>query len=258
MGKLGVVITTYRGQGQFLETLLHVLAATDKKSDIVVVSDSDSFGEVPLGECIHYVSTEVTGSGFAKAANLGVKALNGEEYVAILHDDIALPDGFSFEPLIRKMENDEHIGLIVPMLLKPRNTTVESFAMFMVSRGQQIIKSYYNNWYPEYPAANEEQEVDVAKSPFMFFRRSVWEEVGGFDEEFSPFSFEDFDITLRVKQAGYSAIYYPKVKAIHHQAKTINNSLEGFDIPSITQANLDKFKEKWGSSPLMVWKKDDV
>lgn len=256
MGNLGVVITTVKGKELYLPLLLQVLAATDKQSDIVVVDDGNKGSECPLPP-VRCVSTSGDMTGYSSSVNIGVKALNGEQYVAVLHDDIRLPDDFSFDPLIERMEIDELIGAIVPMLVKPRHTIAESFATFIVARGNQLIKAAFNNWYPEYPPANEEQGVDVMKSPFVFFRRDAFDLVNGYDEVFNPYGFEDFDITLRLKDAGYNVLYMPSVMAIHLVAQTINGEL-GEDLGKPLQDHLEVFKQRWTDSPYIVWKEEDI
>lgn len=257
MGNLGVVITTLKGKELYLPLLLQVLASTDKKSDIVVVDDGENGEECPLQPAVRCISTGGKMTGFSSSVNKGVKELNGEIYVAVLHDDIRLPEDFSFQPFIERMEMDDTIGAIVPMLVKPRHTITESFASFAVARGNQIIKAGFSNWYPEYPPANEEQGVDVMKSPFIFFRRAAFDEVGGYDELFNPFGFEDFDLTLRLKEKGYNALYMPSVRAIHLASQTINEELRE-DLGKVMQEHLEEFKKKWGDSPLIVWKEEDT
>ena len=46
-------------------------------------------------------------------------------------------------------------------------------------------------------------------------RADVFEELGGFDETFNPFGPEDLDFSLRVRQAGYRALYIPSALAYH-------------------------------------------
>ncbi len=49
----------------------------------------------------------------------------------------------------------------------------------------------------------------------MMVRTDIFEELGGFDLTFNPFGPEDLDFSLRLKNAGYTALYVPQAVAYH-------------------------------------------
>jgi len=51
-------------------------------------------------------------------------------------------------------------------------------------------------------------------------RADVFRELGGFDEIFNPFGPEDLDFSLRVRKAGYRALYVPRAMAFHAVTST--------------------------------------
>ena len=56
----------------------------------------------------------------------------------------------------------------------------------------------------------------------MMFRRSVLEEIGGFDPDFGPgtsFVCEDLDVQARASLAGWSGLYTPDVIVAHHHGR---------------------------------------
>ncbi|MFO7652761.1 MAG: glycosyltransferase family 2 protein [Candidatus Krumholzibacteriia bacterium] len=50
----------------------------------------------------------------------------------------------------------------------------------------------------------------------MLVRTDVFRELGGFDERFNPYGPEDLDFGLRVRRAGYRALYVPEA-VVHHE-----------------------------------------
>lgn len=255
MGELGIVITTVQGQGMYLPLLMQVLASTDNNSDIMLVDDGQNGEEVPLHKAVKYISTGERMKGFASAVNLGVSNLNGEKYIVLLHDDIRLGEDFSFQPFIDKLNGDDSIGAIVPLMHTPRHTITESFCSFVSQRNNQLIKAGFTNWYPEYPPANEEQFVDLLKSPFIFLRREAFDKIGGYDEAYNPFGFEDFDLSMKLRSEGFNLLYMPSVRVIHLAAQTINSD---YDLPTeineVMAPHLNTFKERWNNSSLIEWK----
>jgi GT2 family glycosyltransferase len=57
----------------------------------------------------------------------------------------------------------------------------------------------------------------------MMVRTDVFQELGGFDEKFSPFGPEDLDFSLRCYALGYHALYVPQALAYHE----VSHSFEG-------------------------------
>jgi GT2 family glycosyltransferase len=57
----------------------------------------------------------------------------------------------------------------------------------------------------------------------MMVRTDVFQQLGGFDEKFSPFGPEDLDFSLRCYKAGYHALYVPQAVAYHE----VSHSFEG-------------------------------
>jgi hypothetical protein len=57
----------------------------------------------------------------------------------------------------------------------------------------------------------------------MMVRTDVFQELGGFDEKFSPFGPEDLDFSLRCYELGYHALYVPQALAYHE----VSHSFEG-------------------------------
>lgn len=120
--------------------------------------------------------------GFAKAHNANVKRGNAE-YVLILNPDVFV------EPDCIEAAIDctmAHRGLIVG-------------AHFHNDRSVWLPPDWSGAVRP-----NDDfdeslcQRVPHVMGAFMLLRRETWQDVGGFDERFSPIYYEDLDICLRV------------------------------------------------------------
>ena len=59
------------------------------------------------------------------------------------------------------------------------------------------------------------QEIDLATTSSMGIRKSILEEIGGFDQRFN-FNHADGDLFIRIKKAGYKIIFTPKAVSHHH------------------------------------------
>ena len=59
---------------------------------------------------------------------------------------------------------------------------------------------------------------------FMVFRTGVFKELGGFDERYFLY-YEDVDLCLRLRHAGYEVILLPQVSAIHDARRQSHRNL---------------------------------
>jgi GT2 family glycosyltransferase len=63
--------------------------------------------------------------------------------------------------------------------------------------------------------------VEQPAGALLLFRRSVWEQLGGFDERFRPAWFEDVDFCRRLRDLGYSIELVPEVTALHQGGHSV-------------------------------------
>lgn len=60
----------------------------------------------------------------------------------------------------------------------------------------------------------------IAAGGATLVRRSVFEELGGFDTSFNPYGPEDLDFSLRLRRAGHEALFIPSAMAYHRYSRT--------------------------------------
>ena len=77
----------------------------------------------------------------------------------------------------------------------------------------------------------------------MMVKRSVYEDVGGFDPAFAV-AFNDVDFCLKVRRAGYLVVYNPYAELIHYESKS-----RGYDDTAEKvnrfQSEIQLFQSRW-------------
>jgi O-antigen biosynthesis protein len=63
------------------------------------------------------------------------------------------------------------------------------------------------------------RNVSAVTGACLMMRRSVFDEVGGFEEQFAG-DFNDVDLCLKVRQRGYQVIWTPHARLYHHECQT--------------------------------------
>lgn len=195
--------------------------------------------------------------GFGAANNQAIK-LCKTKYVLIINPDIVILPNTHYT-LIDFMEKNNEIAIAGGQLLN-LDFSIQRFCrsfptirmMFYKYSGLSKLfpksKEFgkYEMGYWDYDSL---REVDQPPGAFLMIRRDVLEKIGYFDERFFMF-FEDVDLCLRIKKAGYKIFYVPNAKAIHIGAASINKEKEEMNIEFYK--SMIKFHEKHYSSLSLI------
>ena len=146
------------------------------------------------------------------------------------------------------MEEHPEIGLLTPLVKFPdgriqylckRNPTLwDLFIRLVLPRCFKNRQDYFMMKNTGY---NTEFEVEYATGCFMFFRTSVFKELGGFDPNFF-LHFEDADITRRVNQVS-KTVFFPYNYVLHDWQRGSHND---YRIMWITIKSAMYYFQKWG------------
>ena len=168
---------------------------------------------------------------FSAANNLGARYAHGD-YLLFLNNDTEVSDGW-LDELIIAMEQAKNPGAIGAKLLYPHipEGTVNfgksyriqhaGIAFRPVIKGKSIFIEPYNirnNTFDELRNETLTERAAVTAAVLMM-KRSVFEEIGGFDEEYF-YGFEDVDLGLRLIKAGYMNYYCPHCLVFHYEFGT--------------------------------------
>jgi len=161
--------------------------------------------------------------GFAKACNQGFKISSGD-HILFLNPDTVLSETCLTE-CISFFKTYEDAGAVGVRMLdekgkflkeskrglpSPSASFYKLFGLTAIFPGSRTIAKYYQGHLPE----NENNPVDVLSGAFLMIKRSVFENVNGFDESFFMYG-EDIDLSLRINQLGYKNYYLGKASITH-------------------------------------------
>jgi GT2 family glycosyltransferase len=148
--------------------------------------------------------------GFAAAANAGIRAARGE-LIALLNNDTEAEPGW-LEALVAGLDR------------RPEMTFAASRIRDAAERTRIDGAGDAMNWYamPFKIGAGEtddgrfdvEREVFGACAAAALYRRSLFAEIGGFEESFFAY-IEDVDLSFRARLAGHRCLYVPAAILYH-------------------------------------------
>jgi GT2 family glycosyltransferase len=203
---VSIVIPNYNGKNLLEKHLKQVIIAAGK-AEIIVVDDHSDDGSAEYLQA-EYPNVKLVKqpehTGFAGTVNTGVRNAGGE-IVVLLNTDVEPAAGF-LKPLLTHFQNDRIFA--AGCLDKSYDKTG------ITERGRGIgswIKGFY---------IHKKGEVDKSDTAWVSggsgaFRKSLWDKLGGMDEIYSPFYWEDIDLSYRARKAGYQVVF-ESASMVHH------------------------------------------
>jgi GT2 family glycosyltransferase len=157
--------------------------------------------------------------GFSKGNNIAVKQAKGQ-YICILNPDTVVAED-TFVTLLKFSEEKKNIGIVGCRLIDgqgrflPESKRQVPTPTVAIKKMLGLTSSYYAKELNE----NSIGPVTVFVGAFMFLRKSVYEEVKGFDEDYFMYG-EDIDLSYKINQAGYDNMYYGAASIIHYKGES--------------------------------------
>lgn len=147
--------------------------------------------------------------GFGTAINQGLRA-SCAPYLATLNDDAAA-DPRWLEALTAAIERRPDVGMCASRVRLFGEERLDSAGMLMALDGSSKQRGHGRP--PEdFPVL---EEVLFPSGSAALYRRSMLEQIGGFDDEFFLYC-EDTDVGLRARWAGWKCLYVPEAVVEHH------------------------------------------
>ncbi len=248
MGKaslsVSIVLPNWNGAHLLEKNLPSVLEAA-KGAQIIVSDDNSSDESVALLKKRFPEVTLVEGKvqrGFAGNVNRGVAKATGD-IIVLLNTDVRPEVGF-LAPLLARFSDPKVAA--VGCLEKSHEPGV----VVLRGRGKaRWEKGYYIHSRGE---VNQDDTAWVTGGSSAF-RRSVWNKLGGMDELYNPFYWEDIDLSYQIRKSGFTICFEKKSVVGHfHEEGKIKTSYTKEDVQRLAYRN--QFLFLWKNiSDMRLW-----
>ncbi len=235
---VSIVIPNFNGVRLLSKNLPKVLTAAKDYShntEIIIVDDGSTDNSVEILKTLMTsqndknikLITKKKNNGFSSACNLGVKKASGEILV-LLNSDI--------------WPEKDFLTYLIPHFSDP-----QVFAAGCLDKswenGQETergrgIGEFKNGFLIHARGDINKTNTLWASGGSSAFDRKKWLELGGFDENFNPFYWEDIDLSYRAQKKGYAVLFEPKAIVHHnHQEGAIKSRYSESQIKTISYRN---------------------
>jgi N-acetylglucosaminyl-diphospho-decaprenol L-rhamnosyltransferase len=224
MSDVAGVVVNYNAK----DYLMACLASLEREAlgPVIVVDNGSSDGsEAAVLAQYPDVKWAPTGAnlGYGGGANLGAGMVDAP-YLLICNPDVVVHEG-AVATLRRFLDERPPVALVGPRIVDRAGSLYPSARRF-----PDLLESFMHGFlgqvWPSNPFSRRyrmndwdhrsAREVDWVSGACFLVRRSAWEEVGGFDQDFFMYM-EDVDLCLRLRNRGWAVAYEPGAEIMHVQ-----------------------------------------
>lgn len=223
---ISVIIPTYKNTEVLIKNLKHNLPYLEG-CEVIVVNDNpqssiaqelDQFVQVKLIE-----NTE--NKGFSGTVNTGV-AQATHSFIMLLNDDVKLLNT-AYQKALNHFINDTSL-FAVTFAQKEKSGAIV---------GKNAV--YWSKGFVRHKAIKPDDmgKTAWAEGGSCIIDKEKFIKLHGFDELYSPFYWEDIDLSYRAWKNGYSVLFDPQILVEHHHETTISSHFDTNRIETIAYRN---------------------
>jgi len=249
-----VVIIT-GGRWDFLKQCLEALDKQTVPVNIILLDNaSDSEERIQNSNLFDGISTKRIQQrlGFPAANNEAVR-MGTAPIVLFLNDDCILNEN-AIEKILESMK-DETIGVCGAKLIFPLSPTgqgrpagkVQHVGMALNIRGEVVHPLL--GWSPDNPKCKVSRDVFSVTGACFMTRRSLFNQVGGFDTSYGIGTYEEVQFCQQAKSLGKRVYVNCEATGYHYAGATAEKNKVAYPL----QMNALTFRSRFMGSPFMTY-----
>lgn len=216
--KIAIVILNWNGE-KLLEQFLPSVIACSKIADIYIADNASTDNSIEFIKSkypeVNIIQNKTNG-GYAKGYNDALKYVDADIY-CLLNSDVEVSENW-LEPITDVFQNNK-AAIVQPKILDYKNQEYFEYAGagggFIDAFGYPYCRGrIFNTIEKDNGQYNDIKEIFWASGACFFIRKQVFEELGGFDEDYFAHQ-EEIDLCWRAKNNGYQ-IFYVGLSAVYH------------------------------------------
>ncbi|MFV8366111.1 glycosyltransferase family 2 protein [Flavobacterium sp. XS1P27] len=234
--QLSVIILNYNVRYFLEQCVLSVQSALETIDGEIIVIDNNSSDESCEMMKQRFPNVKLIQNnenlGFPKGNNIGVSQAQGK-YICILNPDTVVAED-TFVKILNFVTSSavekNNLGILGCKLIdgagnflpeSKRSIPTPWVAFTKVTGLYKLVSKFriFGKYYAQYLSENQTGKVDILVGAFMFMRRDLYLEVGGFDEDCFMYS-DDIDLSYRVLKEGKSNYYFHETTVIHYKGES--------------------------------------
>lgn len=210
---VSIVIPTFN-QAHCTYLALEALLAmhSDAQFEVVIVDNASTDETRALLSRLDNVTIHLntTNTGFGEASTVGAK-LGCGEFVCFLNNDTVPAPGW-LDALVQTARTYPRCGAVGAKLVHSDGRLQEAGSIIWQD-GSAL--GYGRGTDPQDPANTYLREVDYCSAACLLMPKKLFLRLGAFDERYAPAYYEDTDLCMAIRKAGFCIVYQPLATVFH-------------------------------------------
>ena len=199
---------------------------------------------IKKGEPIKYLKMKEN-LDYCKGANVGWREAK-TPFIMLLNNDVIMNEE-CMKKLMEAIKTDEKIGMVAATEYLPNGQTKVRVNPFTYLNKEELILGRYSVILKTYEEVKHDNfglvDVDLISGACCIIRKKISDNIGFYDEQFSPCMHEHEDYCLRIKRTNYRVVAVPDAKMVHFVGSTTAFNLVYYQ--RVCRENTEKFIKKW-------------
>lgn len=180
---------------------------------------------------------------YSAVNNLGVREAKGEQILLLNNDTEVISPDWMQEMLMYAQRQD--VGAVGAKLYYPDGTIQHAgIGIGIKMLAGHFFRGFAGNSRGYFGRLKYAQNVSAVTAACMMVSRQVYEAMNGLDESFSVV-FNDVDLCLRIRQAGYLIVWTPWAELIHYESRSRGPDEDTPEKKRFFVRETNRFLRKW-------------
>lgn len=181
---------------------------------------------------------------FSRINNLGVAAAQ-YPFLLFMNNDVFIHDPDWLRSMLNEALADPDIGVVGPKLVYANRTVQHGGVVIGVGGIAEHAFRGIGETTPGYLArAISTAEISAVTAACMLVRREAFDRAGGFDEAELAVAFNDVDLCLKIREAGYRIIFTPDTVCEHRESLSRGDDFDESKLGRFMQEN-ETMRLRW-------------
>ena len=229
---VSIILVNYKTKELTINCIKSIQEKTkDLKYEIILVDNASNDGSIETIEK-KYPNIKIikndTNLGFGIANNIGIKNSNGKYILCLNTDTILINNAIKLMYDFMEKSANQKIGAcggnLMHVDMTPAHTGFSFPNVWNCSSLFWINKFLFKQYYAP-KEIKSVVDIDFITGADLFIRKSVLDDIGYYDENIFMY-YEDVDLCLRMKKAGYRRVLIPEPQIIHLEGQSSKNFLK--------------------------------